>query len=175
MSCYEPKKKVTEHFILQLLHKQRLFLYCSSRSNGSQKQCLKYFQILTGAIPLLQQPHLKILHKGGLCHCPPFTDKKPHCIVEMTCSRPPKHASARAGYRARFPSSKSAPQLALVASRKRLLVCTKNMCFAFKREWILQTKHLGGGEMEKLLTEVHSCTDIILLLAPIFHTAFFIC
>lgn len=93
----------------------------------------------------------------------------------MTCSRPPKHTSARAGYRVRFPSSKSAPQLALVASLKHLLVCTKNMCFVFKREWTLQIKHLGGGEMGKLLTEVHSCIDIFLLLAPIFHTAFFIC
>lgn len=79
------------------------------------------------------------------------------------------------GREPRFPSSKSAPQLALVASLKHLLVYTKNMCFAFKREWILQTKHLDGGEMEKLLIEVHSCIDIFLLLAAIFHTAFFIC
>lgn len=50
------------------------------------------------------------------------------------------------------------------------------MCFAFKREWILQTKHLGGGEMEKLFAEVHSCIDIFhfLLLAPVFHTTFFL-
>lgn len=62
-SCYRAKQRVIQHFILQLLHKQRLFLNRSSRSNF-QKQCLKYFQILTGAIPLLQQTHLKILHKG---------------------------------------------------------------------------------------------------------------
>lgn len=50
------------------------------------------------------------------------------------------------------------------------------MCFAFKREWILQIKHLGGGETEKLLTEVHSCTDDFhfLILAPVFLATFFL-
>lgn len=51
---------------------------------------------------------------------------------------------------------------------------TKNMCFTFKRERILQAKHLGWAEMEKLLAEVHSCIDFFhfLLWAPTFHIIF---
>lgn len=107
--------------------------------------------------------------------------KRKHSIMEMTRLRPPKHASARAGYRAQIssPQAGSTAYNAPVTSLMHLLVpYTKNMCFACKRKLILQTKHLGGGgEMEKLLAEVYSCRDIFhfLLLAPIFHTTFFLC
>lgn len=128
-SCYRAKKKVTEHFILQLLHKQRLFLNCSSRSNGFQKQCLKYFQILAGAIPLLQQTHLKIIHKGGLCHCLSVTEKKAlhhgEDLLKVT-------QTCQCQSRVKRPDFLVLSQLFSLTSLTHLRVkYTKTMCFAF--------------------------------------------
>lgn len=158
-SCYRAKQRVIQHFILQLLHKQRLFLNSSSRSNSFQKQCLKYFQILTGAIPLLQQTHLKILHKGGLYHCAPFTEN------ESTASRrqlPQGHLDMpvpKPSTEPRFGSP--VPAHAPATSLEGLTVTfTKPTLPTFKGEWFSKTRHLGRREMEKLLAgKAQSCTD----------------